>query len=116
MERRQRENDRQMQSLIRQTRRLKEENEELCAQMSSAGPSQSRQPRSQQITLKCTNEASFLRNAEFPLAHMMRSEEEFSPNHEVQLDEIFDSTQVSTKRRCDRRSRLSDAMQVGLGP
>ncbi|RVW57799.1 hypothetical protein CK203_117261 [Vitis vinifera] len=57
-----------------------------------------------------------MRNAEFPLAHMMRSEEEFSPNHEVQLDEIFDSTQVSTKRRCDRRSRLSDAMQVGLGP
>ena len=39
MERRQRESDQQMQSLLRQTRRLKEENEELCAQMSSAGPS-----------------------------------------------------------------------------
>ena len=41
MERRQRENDRYMQSLIRQTRRLKEENQELRAQMSSTGPSQS---------------------------------------------------------------------------
>ncbi|KAL6313467.1 hypothetical protein AAG906_005413 [Vitis piasezkii] len=48
--------------------------------------------------------------------HMMRSEEELSPTHEVQLDEISDSTRVSTKRRCDRRSCLSDAMQVGLGP
>ena len=38
-ERRQRENDWQMQSLIRQVRWLKEENEELRGQMSSTGPS-----------------------------------------------------------------------------
>lgn len=47
MERRRRESDQQMQSLLRQTRQLKEENEELCAQMSSMGPSQSWQPQSQ---------------------------------------------------------------------
>ncbi|KAL6311133.1 hypothetical protein AAG906_012618 [Vitis piasezkii] len=60
--------------------------------------------------------ASFPRNVEFPWRSHDTIEEELSPTHEVQLDEISDSTRVSTKRRCDRRSRLSDAMQVGLGP
>ena len=39
MERCQRESDQQMQSLLRQMKRLKEENEELYAQMSSTDPS-----------------------------------------------------------------------------
>ena len=46
MKRHQRESDRQIQSLLHRTRRLKEKNEELHAQMSLAGLSQSQQPQS----------------------------------------------------------------------
>ena len=49
MESRQQKSDRQMHSLLLQTKRLKQENEELQAQMSASGPSQSRHPQSQQI-------------------------------------------------------------------
>ena len=34
----------------------------------------------------------------------------------MQLDKSSDSTRVSTKRKCDRRSHLSDAMRAQLGP
>ena len=69
-----------MQSLIYQTKGLNEENEELRAQMLSASPSQSRQPRSQRTTLRRTYEASFPGNAEFPTcSHTMWSKEKLSP-------------------------------------
>ena len=63
MERCQRESDQQMQSLLRQTRRLKEENEELCTQMSSTGPSQSWQQQTQRTTSRHIDETSFPKNA-----------------------------------------------------
>ena len=80
MERCQRENDRQMQSLLYQMKRLKQENEELQAQMSASGPSQSRHPQSQQTTSRRIDEAYFLRNTEFSSSsYTRRSKEGFSP-------------------------------------
>ena len=106
-----------MQYLLCQTRRLKEENEELRAQMSSLGPSQSRQPQSQRTASRRTDEASFPGNAEFPSSsHTTQYEEEFLLARQVQLDEGTDSTRVSTKMRHDRKSRLSDAMRARLEP
>nr|CAN74662.1 hypothetical protein VITISV_037671 [Vitis vinifera] len=46
MERRQRESEQHVQSLLHETRRLKEENDKLCAQVSSSSPSHKRQPKS----------------------------------------------------------------------
>ena len=46
MERCQWENERQMQTLLRQMKRLREENKELQTQMSTVGPSQSWQTAS----------------------------------------------------------------------
>ncbi|RVW60189.1 hypothetical protein CK203_088214 [Vitis vinifera] len=65
---------------VEEARRLKEENEELRAQMSLVGPSQSRQTRSHRIASRRTNEASFPRNETFPFgSHTTGSEEELSP-------------------------------------
>ena len=84
--------------------------------MSSASPSQSRQPRSQRMASKRTDEVSFHGNVEFPFGnHTMQYEEEFSPTRQVQLDESFDSTRVSTKMRHDKRSGLSNTMRAWLG-
>ena len=117
IERRQRENDQHMQSLLRQTRRLKEKNEELHVQMSSAGSSQSQKPQSQWIVSRRTDKTSFPGNVEFySSSHTARYEEEFSPAFQVQLDKGIDSTLLSMKKRCDKRSWLSDAMRARLGP
>lgn len=106
-----------MQSLLRQTRRLKEKNEELHVQMSSAGSSQSQKPQSQWIVSRRTDKTSFLGNAEFYSSnHTTRSEEEFSPAFQVQLDKGIDSTILSMKKRRDKRSWLSDAMRARLEP
>ena len=116
MARRQQENDRHIQSLFRQTKRLKQENEELRAQI-ALGFSQSWHPQSQQIALRQTDETSFPRNTEFSSSsYMTRYEEEFSLAHQTQLDEGFDFTQTSMKMRQDRRSHLSDALRARLGP
>ena len=47
MERRQRENEQQVQALLQETRRLKEENDVLRIQASSSGPSHDQQLRNQ---------------------------------------------------------------------
>ena len=60
MERCQWENERQMQTLLLQMKRLREENEELQTQMSTVGPSQSRHTQSWQTASRWTVEVSFL--------------------------------------------------------
>ena len=55
MESHQRMSDRQMHSLLLQMKRLKQENEELQAQMSASGPFQSRHSQSQQIASRRTD-------------------------------------------------------------
>ncbi|RVW31668.1 hypothetical protein CK203_092741 [Vitis vinifera] len=47
---------------------------------------------------------------------MTQFEEELSLASQMQVDEGTDSTQALMKRRCDRRSRLSNALRARLGP
>ena len=54
MEIHQQENDQQMQTMLRQTKRLRKENEELMAQMLVASSSQSWHTQSQQTTSRRT--------------------------------------------------------------
>ena len=46
----------------------------------------------------------------------MHFEEKSTPTYQAPLDESSDSTRISTKRRRDRRSQLSDAMRARLRP
>ncbi|RVW57830.1 hypothetical protein CK203_115962 [Vitis vinifera] len=43
-------------------------------------------------------------------------EEKFPPTCPTLLDESSDSTRISTKKRRDKRSQLSNAMRTWLGP
>ena len=114
---RQLESEQQVQSLLQETRRLKEENDVLHIQVSSSSPPCSRQPRSQRANSRQNEEATYPGNAEFPCNELERMLEQRSPPAcHTQQDESSDSTRVSTKRKCDRKSQLSDAMRARLGP
>ncbi|RVW28607.1 hypothetical protein CK203_100879 [Vitis vinifera] len=65
MERCQRESKRQVQALLYQTRRLKEENKVLRIQVSSSAPPRSPQPRSQRVNSRKNEEATYPRNVDF---------------------------------------------------
>ena len=65
MERRQRESKRQVQALLYQTRRLKEENKVLRIQVSSSASPRSPQPRSQCVNSRQNEEATYPRNVDF---------------------------------------------------
>ena len=66
MERRQRESERQVQALLQETRRLREENDVLQIQASLSGPPRSRHPRSQQTNSRQNEEVIYPENAESP--------------------------------------------------
>ena len=65
MERRQHESERQMQALLQEIRRLREENEVLHIQVSSSAPPCSPQPRSQRANSRQNEEATYPRNVDF---------------------------------------------------
>ena len=89
----------------------------LRIQVSSSGPSHSRQPKRQQMNFKQNKEVSFPVNEKFsPDSQEVRPEEKFPPTSPTLLDESSDSTCISTQRRHDKRSQLSDAMRTWLGP
>ncbi|KAJ9708894.1 hypothetical protein PVL29_000744 [Vitis rotundifolia] len=67
---------REMQALLQETRRLKEENEVLRIQLSSANPPRSRQPRSQQTNSRQNEKATYPGNTESS-----------SDEHDMQLNE-----------------------------
>lgn len=105
MERHQRESERQLQALLRETRRLKEENDVLQIQVSSLGPPHSRQPRSQLTNSRQNEEVIYPKNVESPFdEHGMQPDEKPLPTYHALLDESSDSTGVSSKRRRDRKS------------
>ncbi|RVW51276.1 hypothetical protein CK203_075451 [Vitis vinifera] len=117
MERHQQESEQQVQTLLRETRRLQEENDVLRIQVSSSGPSRSRQPKSQRTNSKQNEEVSFPRNAKFPYdSQEVQLEEKFPLTCPTLLDESSDSTRILTKMRRDRKSQLSDTMRARLGP
>ena len=60
---------------------------------------------------------SFPRNEKFPSGSQeIWSEEKFPPTCPTLLGESSNSTRISIKRRCDRRSQLFDVMCARLGP
>ena len=84
-----------MQTLFYQTKQLIEENEELQAQMSVAGPSQSRHTQSQQTTSRQIVETSYPEGTKFSYGSYSRqSKEESSSDRQMQLDEGINSTRV----------------------
>ena len=117
MERCQQESERQVWSLLRETRRLKKENDVLRAQVSSSGPSHSWQPKSQWTNSNLNDEVFFPKNTKFHFGSQeIRLDEKFSPTHQALLDESSDSTRLSTKRRRGWRSQLSNMMRAWLRP
>ena len=112
MERRQRENEWQMQILLQETRRLREENNVLRIRSS---PQPQHYQRRQD---PCHNQG-----APFPLeasptleAHEAWLSETSVHSHHVRRDESSGSTRVSSKRQCEKRPQISDAMRARLGP
>ena len=103
MERWQQESERQLQALLHETRRLRQENDVLRIQASSSGLPRNRQPRSQQTNSKRNEKVIYPENAETPLdEHDTRLDARPLPTHHALLDEISYSTCMSSKRRRDR--------------
>ena len=105
MERHQRENERQVQTLLQETRRLREENDVLRIQVSLLGLPWSRQLRSQRTDSRQNEEATYPGNVEFPSNEQEVLPKEISPPacHAPQ-DESSDFTRISAKMRLDRKS------------
>lgn len=96
MERRQREKGRQVKVLLQEIRRLRDENESLQIQVSLAGPSRSRQPRSQRTNSRQNEEAMYPGNAKSPPnEHEVRPNERPLPAYYVPHEESYDSTCIS---------------------
>lgn len=113
MERPQRESEWQVQALLQETRRLRKENEVLQFQASSSGPPHSQQPRSRWTNSSQNEEAWYPGNAEsLSNEYGIRPYERPLPPCHAPQDQSSDSTRVSSKRRRDRKSQLSDTMCV----
>lgn len=103
MERRQQESERQLQALLHETRRLRQENDVLRIQASSSGLPRNWQPRSQQTNSMQNEKVIYPENTETPLdEHDTRLDARPLPTHHAPLDKISDSTRMSSKRRRDR--------------
>ncbi|RVW63304.1 hypothetical protein CK203_058751 [Vitis vinifera] len=112
MEKRQRENEQQMQILLQETRRLREENNVLRIQGSS-------QPQRHQRMQDpyYDQEAPFPREVSPTLGtHETWPNETSVHAHHVRRDESSGSTRVSSKRQRKKRPQISDAMLARLGP
>ena len=117
MKRRQLESERQMQALLQETRRLREENEVLRIQVSSSGPPHDQRPRGQGANSKLNPEAVYPETTRVvPDMRDERPRERPVPMYHAPQDESSDSTRLSPKRQRDKRPQLSNAMQARLGP
>ena len=84
MERQQCKNYQQTWTLFCQRKQLREENEELWAQMSATGPSQSQHTQSWHMTSRWTIEASYLGSIEFsPGSYSRQSRKESSSDRQT---------------------------------
>ncbi|KAJ9691181.1 hypothetical protein PVL29_013379 [Vitis rotundifolia] len=117
IERRQLESERQMQTLLQETARLKEENAVLHIQASSTGP-----PRGQRSRGKKANSGPDLESiypgtaGAIPRTCNVRPQERHTPMHQAPQEESSDFTRLSSKRQRDKRPQLSDGMRARLGP
>ncbi|RVW28366.1 hypothetical protein CK203_105831 [Vitis vinifera] len=112
MERRQRENERQMQILLQETRRLREENNVLRIQSYSQPQHYQRRQdpcRNQEVPLPREASPTLGAHEAWP------NETPVHANH-VRRDESSGSTRVSSKRQREKRPQISDATRARLGP
>ncbi|KAJ9678148.1 hypothetical protein PVL29_022900 [Vitis rotundifolia] len=117
IERRQLESERQMQALLQETARLKEENAVLRIQASSTGPPRGQRSRGQEANSRPDPELIYPGTARaIPKTCNVRPQERHTPMHQAPQEESSDSTRLSSKRQRDKRPQLSDAMRARLGP
>ena len=98
------ESERQMQALLRETTRLREENAVLHIQVSSSGPPHDQCPRGQGANSRPDLESVYLGIAGVVLDMCNeRSRERPMPTYSAPQDESSDSTRLSSKRQRDKR-------------
>ena len=117
IERRQLASERQLQVLLQETERLREENAVLRIQASSTGPPRCQRLRGQVANSRPKPESIYPETAgPIPDTYNVRQRERHAPIHQTPLEESSSSTRLSSKRQRDRRSQLSGATRARLGP
>ena len=117
IERRQLASERQLQALLQETERLREENAVLHIQASSMGPPRRQRSRGQVANSRPEPESIYLGTARAILeTSNVRPHEPHTPMHRAPREESSDSTHFSTKRQRDKRPQLSNSMRPRLGP
>ena len=117
MERRQLESEQQMQALLQEMMRLREENAVLRIQVSSSGPPYDQRPRGQEANSRPDPKSVYPRTTGVVLnMRNERSWERPMPMYHAPQDKSSDSTRLSSKRQRDKIPQLSDSMHARLGP
>ncbi|RVW75280.1 hypothetical protein CK203_055352 [Vitis vinifera] len=117
IERQQLESKRQMQALLQEIARLREENVVLRIQASSTGPPHGQRSRGQGANSRPNPESIYPGTAGvIPETCNVKPQGRHTPMHQASQEQSSDSTRLSSKRQRDKRPRLSDAMRTRLGP
>ena len=117
IERRQLAREQQLQTLLQETERLREENAVLRIQASSTGPPRRQHSRGQMANSRSEPESIYLGTARaIPETSNVRPHEPHTPMHQVPCEESSNSTHFSAKRQRDNRPQLSNSMRARLGP
>ena len=117
IERRQLESEQQMQALLQETTRLREENAMLHIQASSTGPPRGQRLRGQGANSRPNPELIYPGTAgAIPETGDVRPQERHTPMHQAPQEESSGSTRLLSKRQRDKRAQLSDVMCARLGP
>ena len=117
IERRQLASKRQLQALLQETERLREENAVLRIQASSTGPPRRQRSRGQVANSRPEPESIYPGTAgTIPEACNVRPHEPHTPMPRAPREESSDSTHFSAKRQRDRKSQLSNSMRARLSP
>ncbi|KAJ9694975.1 hypothetical protein PVL29_010453 [Vitis rotundifolia] len=117
IETRQLESERQMQALLQETARLREENAVLRIQASSTRPPRGQRSRDQGANSRPDLESIYPGIAgAIPETCNVRPQVRHTLMHQAPQEESSDSTRLSSKRQRDKRPQLSNAMRARLGP
>ncbi|RVX15935.1 hypothetical protein CK203_005789 [Vitis vinifera] len=117
IERKQLASERQLQALLQETEKLREENAVLRIQASSTGPPRQQRSRGQVANSRPGPESIYPGTAgAIPETRNVRPHEPHTPMHRAPHEESSDSTHFSAKRQRDKRPQLSNSMRAKLGP
>ncbi|RVW83239.1 hypothetical protein CK203_039625 [Vitis vinifera] len=117
IERRQLASERQLQALLQETEKLREENVVLRIQATSTGPPCRQHSRGQIANSRPEPESIYLRTAGVvPETSNVRPHEPHTPMHQAPREEDSDFTHFLVKRQRDKRPQLSNSIRARLGP